>query len=188
MAFNRWQHFALTYNNITKFLCLYVDGILVGTLDCTSAPVSCDKFFVGGHSNQNLCIPGRYRDLIITRYPATVETVRGFMTGKYPLMSAEVVSPMNDILMDGTVGEAWQNYAPATKTAKMVANNFLTNPLAIDTGIAPAWASPRLGVPVPATASSYGQIGDTALGGGFRYDYTGDGNTHTWVRSAVAAW
>lgn len=185
---NAWQHFALTYSNITKGLSLYVDGVLAGTLDCTSSPVTCDKFFIGGHSNQNLCIPGRYRDLIITRYPATVETIRGFMIGKYPLMSAEVISPMNEVLMDATVGESWQNYAVATKTAKLVATSYLTNPLSIDTGIAPPWAAPRSLVSVPATATSIGKGGETALGGGFRYDYTGDGTTHTWVRSAVAAW
>lgn len=188
MAFYRWQHFALTYSNVTKMLTLYVSGVLAGSLDCTSAPFVCDKFFVGGHSNQNLCIPGRYRDLIITRYPATAETIRGFMTGKYPLMSAEVFSPLNDVLLDGAVGEAWQNYAPATKTAKMVAAGYQTNPLTFDLCSAPAWASPRLNVLAPATASSYGQIGDTANDGSFRYDYTGNGTTHSWVRSPMAAW
>jgi len=43
-------------------------------------------------------------------------------------------------------------------------------------------------VSVPATAASSGQPGDYAVDASFRYDYVGDGTTHSWVRSAVATW
>ncbi|MNC68798.1 hypothetical protein D3C75_1194340 [compost metagenome] len=43
-------------------------------------------------------------------------------------------------------------------------------------------------VSVPASATAPGKRGDWAVSTTFRYDYTGDGTTHAWVRSAVATW
>lgn len=43
-------------------------------------------------------------------------------------------------------------------------------------------------VAVPASATAAGKPGDWAASSTFRYDYTGDGTTHSWVRVAVATW
>ena len=43
-------------------------------------------------------------------------------------------------------------------------------------------------VPAPATATAQGQPGDWAADATHIYAYTGDGTTHSWVRSAAAAW
>lgn len=45
-----------------------------------------------------------------------------------------------------------------------------------------------LKVAVPATATAAGALGHYAVNGTFRYDYIGDGTTHSWVRTSVAAW
>lgn len=41
---------------------------------------------------------------------------------------------------------------------------------------------------VPGTATTAGLPGDWAADASFAYFYTGDGSTHTWVRSAAASW
>ena len=43
-------------------------------------------------------------------------------------------------------------------------------------------------VAVPATATTASSPGDWAADSGFIYAYTGNGTTHTWVRSAAATW
>ena len=43
-------------------------------------------------------------------------------------------------------------------------------------------------VGVPASSSAAGLPGDYAADSGYRYDYTGNGSTHTWVRSVAATW
>ena len=43
-------------------------------------------------------------------------------------------------------------------------------------------------VAVPATSSVAGNPGDFAVSSSFCYFYTGDGTTHSWVRTAVATW
>ena len=43
-------------------------------------------------------------------------------------------------------------------------------------------------VGAPANATAAGKPGDVAITGTFFYTYTGNGTSHTWVRSAAAAW
>jgi hypothetical protein len=43
-------------------------------------------------------------------------------------------------------------------------------------------------VAVPENASTPGKPGQWAADTGFIYAYTGNGTTHTWVRSVAASW
>jgi hypothetical protein len=43
-------------------------------------------------------------------------------------------------------------------------------------------------VAVPSTATDAGAVGNYAVDASYVYYYTGDGTTHSWVRTAVAAW
>ena len=43
-------------------------------------------------------------------------------------------------------------------------------------------------VDVPLTSSAAGEVGNYAVDANYLYLYTGDGETHSWVRCAVASW
>jgi hypothetical protein len=55
-------------------------------------------------------------------------------------------------------------------------------------GSGTGWVAKPLKVAAPATSTSSGAPGYFAVTSTFRYEYTGDGVTHSWVRVAVAAW
>ncbi|MNY28956.1 hypothetical protein D3C86_1629680 [compost metagenome] len=55
-------------------------------------------------------------------------------------------------------------------------------------GSGTGWVPLPQKVAAPATATSAGFPGQFAVTSTFRYDYIGDGVTHSWVRVAVAAW
>lgn len=59
---------------------------------------------------------------------------------------------------------------------------------AIRTHAVPSDAAVAIRVAVPSSGTATGAVGNYAVGGGYVYFYTGDGTTHSWVRSAATAW
>ena len=86
-------------------------------------------------------------------------------------------------------GQVKANGAPIVTTtgAQSLSNKTLVSPTFSG---GPVVNGANLGgrVSVPATATTASHPGDWAADAAFIYAYTGDGTTHSWVRSAAATW
>jgi hypothetical protein len=97
------------------------------------------------------------------------------------------VNAFSALNLKGT--EVKANGAPIVTTTNTVSmsNKTLVSPTITGN---PVVNGAKLGgrVAVPTTATTAAKPGDWAADATFIYAYTGDGTTHTWVRSAAAAW
>ena len=75
-----------------------------------------------------------------------------------------------------------------TISGKTLTTPTITGPVITGTAVLNGQPVSRRVLPIPASATAAGRPGDWAADITHIYAYTGDGTTHTWVRSAAAAW
>ena len=137
--------------------------------------------------------PGNGMGLIVNPLGPNYVNVKTGVVGKAPTISASYWTGGdldNDLNLSGVgTGTVTVDGVPivTTTAAQSLSNKTLVSPT-LSGG--PVVNGARLGgrVSVPATATTASLPGNWAADAGFIYAYTGDGTTHSWVRSAAATW
>jgi len=142
-----------------KIETIYVGGTLVAQFAAPSSGTY--LYFSSSSSNPSIQVIGSPTDINVNIVPKGAGTLSIYSgTGVTPTVEARGVDTNHDLRL-------------LPKGSGIVRSG--TDPVGVK-------------VAVPANATAVGKPGQWAADASFIYAYTGDGSTHSWVRSAAAAW